>query len=241
MERAVAALESDAASKVTDELVSVSTAIETLKNFLNVIQMWIADTTKKLGSIRKMQTIKCVLVGSSVGKTSLIVSYKNKDFEAAEEWPIPFEKIEKTVVIDDEPYTLHLVDTGSQEAYDCYRPFSYIDADVFLVCYSVVLPYSVDYVMEKWLPEIRHFCPNKPFLLVGTQIDLRFDKKILKLSQTPKSIEEGVKLAKRLKAVKYVECSAKFKDTVKYVFDEAVRATVKPSEKPKSTRRFKLF
>ena len=29
--------------------------------------------------------------------------------------------------------------------------------------------------IEKWLPEIRHHCPNAPILLVGTQTDLRTD------------------------------------------------------------------
>ena len=47
---------------------------------------------------------------------------------------------------------------------------------------------------------------------MGTQIDLRDDvattEKLAKNKQKPISFEQGEKLAKELKAVKYVECSA---------------------------------
>lgn len=49
-------------------------------------------------------------------------------------------------------------------------------------------------------------------MLVGTQIDLRDDaatiEKLAKNKQKPITGEQGEKLAKELKAVKYVECSA---------------------------------
>jgi len=48
--------------------------------------------------------------------------------------------------------------------------------------------------------------------LVGTQVDLRDNaatmEKLAKNRQKPITIEMGEKLAKELKAVKYVECSA---------------------------------
>lgn len=64
----------------------------------------------------------------------------------------------------------------------------------------------------QWVPEITHHCPKTPFLLVGTQIDLRDDpstiEKLAKNKQKPITLETAEKLAKDLKAVKYVECSA---------------------------------
>ncbi|KAG9339746.1 hypothetical protein JZ751_023414 [Albula glossodonta] len=99
-----------------------------------------------------------------------------------------------------------------QEDYDRLRPLSYPQTDVFLVCFSVVSPSSFENVKEKWVPEITHHCPKTPFLLVGTQIDLRDDpstiEKLAKNKQKPITPETAEKLARDLKAVKYVECSA---------------------------------
>ena len=62
------------------------------------------------------------------------------------------------------------------------------------------------------MPEITHHCPKTPFLLVGTQIDLRDDpstiEKLAKNKQKPITPETAEKLARDLKDVKYVECSA---------------------------------
>lgn len=62
------------------------------------------------------------------------------------------------------------------------------------------------------MPEITHHCQKTPFLLVGTQIDLRDEnttlEKLAKNKQKPITFEQGEKLAKELKAVKFVECSA---------------------------------
>lgn len=65
---------------------------------------------------------------------------------------------------------------------------------------------------SQWVPEISHHCPRTPFLLVGTQMDLRDDsntvEKLAKNKQRPLIYDVGEKLAKELRAVKYVECSA---------------------------------
>jgi len=62
------------------------------------------------------------------------------------------------------------------------------------------------------VPEITHHCQRTPFLLVGTQVDLRDNsavvEKLAKNRQKPISLETGEKLAKELRAIKYVECSA---------------------------------
>uniref|UniRef100_A0A8C0YHP7 Cell division control protein 42 homolog n=2 Tax=Cyprinus carpio TaxID=7962 RepID=A0A8C0YHP7_CYPCA len=159
-----------------------------------------------------MQTIKCVVVGDgAVGKTCLLISYTTNKFPS-EYVPTVFDNYAVTVMIGGEPYTLGLFDTAGQEDYDRLRPLSYPQTDVFLVCFSVVSPSSFENVKEKWVPEISHHCPRTPFLLVGTQVDLRDDsntvEKLAKNKQRPISPESGEKLAKDLRAVKFVECSA---------------------------------
>ena len=124
-----------------------------------------------------------------------------------------------------------------QEDYDRLRPLSYPETNVFLVCFSVVSPSSYENAKEKWVPEIQSHCPKTPFLLVGTQMDLRDDAKTLeklaKNKQKPVSQEQGERLAKELKAVMFVECSALTQEGLKNVFDEAIMVALMPQEEKK--------
>ena len=49
------------------------------------------------------------------------------------------------------------------------RPLSYPDTDVILMCFSIDSPDSLEKIPEKWSPEVRHFCPNVPIILVGNK------------------------------------------------------------------------
>lgn len=150
-----------------------------------------------------MQTIKCVVVGDgAVGKTCLLISYTTNKFPQ-EYVPTVFDNYAVTVMIGNEPYTLGLFDTAGQEDYDRLRPLSYPQTDIFLVCFSVVVPSSFENVRDKWVPEIRHHCPKTPFLLVGTQVDLRDNAQTLaKLErnrQRPISVEQAERQARELR------------------------------------------
>uniref|UniRef100_A0A3Q4G4M5 Cell division cycle 42 n=1 Tax=Neolamprologus brichardi TaxID=32507 RepID=A0A3Q4G4M5_NEOBR len=157
-----------------------------------------------------MQTIKCVVVGDgAVGKTCLLISYTTNKFPSEYVPTVNYKLVH--AITRHHGGELEFIMLG-QEDYDRLRPLSYPQTDVFLVCFSVVSPSSFENVREKWVPEISHHCPRTPFLLVGTQVDLRDDsntlEKLAKNKQRALSCESGEKLARELKAVKYVECSA---------------------------------
>jgi len=174
--------------------------------------------------------MKLVVVGDgAVGKTCLLISYANNRFP--EEYvPTVFDNYVVNLTAGDDTIELGLWDTAGQEEYDRLRPLSYANANVFLICFSVVNPTSFENVTSKWYPEVQHFCPNIPIILVGTKFDLRSDEKtISKLKeggQQPISQEQGEDLAKKLKAVKFIECSAFTGHNLKLVFDEAVKAVL---------------
>ena len=44
----------------------------------------------------------------------------------------------------------------------------WLQTDVFLVCFSVIAPVSLKNAREKWIPEVKHHCPDAKFILVGT-------------------------------------------------------------------------
>ena len=106
------------------------------------------------------------------------------------------------------------------------------------MCFSVTSPASFENVREKWFPEVHHHCPGVPCLIVGTQTDLRDDPsvrdKLGKQKMSPVRKEDGERMAKELRAVKYVECSALTQYKLKDVFDEVCTATFDLIDRPKS-------
>ena len=62
---------------------------------------------------------------------------------------------------------------AGQEDYDRLRPLSYPQTDVFMICFAVNSPDSLQNIREKWSPEVTHYCPKTPVLLVGMKSDLR--------------------------------------------------------------------
>ena len=96
---------------------------------------------------------------------------------------------------------LALWDTAGQEDYDRLRPLSYPDTDVILMCFSIDSPDSLENIPEKWTPEVRHFCPNVPIILVGNKKDLRNDentkRELMKMKQViraPSQYKNGLSM-----------------------------------------------
>jgi Ras-related C3 botulinum toxin substrate 1 len=180
---------------------------------------------------------KLVVVGDgAVGKTCMLICYTQGVFP--EEYiPTVFDNYNTVVQVDNKQVNLGLWDTAGQEDYDRLRPLSYQNADVFLICFSVVNPSSFENVRGKWFPEICHHCPNVPFLLIGTKSDLREDRdtleKLQQKKQSPVTQEQALEMVKEIGAVKYLECSALRQETLKVVFEEAIRAVLREHEEVK--------
>jgi len=189
--------------------------------------------------------IKCVVVGDgTVGKTCMLISYTTDSFPG-EYVPTVFDNYSAPMVCDGVPVSLGLWDTAGQEDYDRLRPLSYPQTDVFLICFSVVSPSSFENVTSKWCPEIKHHCADAPILLVGTKIDLREDKEALQAlaenGASPIKREQGQKLSNKIRAVKYLECSALTQRGLKQVFDEAVRAVLRPQPVRRRQRKCEIL
>ncbi|CAJ1943925.1 unnamed protein product [Sphenostylis stenocarpa] len=129
-----------------------------------------------------------------------------------------------------------------QEDYNRLRPLSYRGADVFVLAFSLVSHASYENVLKKWVPELQHFAPSIPVVLVGTKLDLREDKHYLAdhPGLVPVTSEQGEELRKLVGATYYIECSSKTQQNVKSVFDAAIKVVIKPphkQEKKKKPRR----
>ena len=86
----------------------------------------------------------------------------------------------------------------------------------------------------QWYPEVLHFCPTTPLILVGLKSDLRSKKTCIDLLKTqgltPVTPEQGQAVAKRMNAM-YVECSSKELIGVHEVFELAVNVAVAVEER----------
>ncbi len=140
------------------------------------------------------------------------------------------------LMVDGKAVSLNLWDTAGQSDYDRLRPLSYPQTDCFLLMFSVVSPTSFKNIASQWAPELRHYCPEAPILLIGTKIDQRDDQVVGQILKSkglaPTTAQEGVQLAKEIGAVKYLECSALSQEGLKEVFDTAVRTGLNKKRGP---------
>ncbi|PRP77677.1 Rho GTPase [Planoprotostelium fungivorum] len=180
-----------------------------------------------------IQTVKIVVVGDgAVGKTCLLIVYTSNSFPS-EYVPTVFDNYSANVHVHGKTISLGLWDTAGQEDYDRLRPLSYPQTDIFLICFNVVSPASYANVKNKWWPEVRHHCPDGKIMLVGTKIDLREDEEaIAALKERHLKVltpQDGHNLAKEIRALCYMECSALKGTGLKGVFDEAIKIILFPA------------
>ncbi|KAF2143795.1 uncharacterized protein K452DRAFT_296773 [Aplosporella prunicola CBS 121167] len=183
---------------------------------------------------------KLVVVGDGgCGKTCLLISYSQGYFP---------EKYVPTVFENYITHTPHpptgkmvelaLWDTAGQEEYDRLRPLSYPETDLLFVCFAIDCPNSLENVMDKWYPEVLHFCPTTPIILLGLKSDLRHKKTCIDLLKTqgltPVTPDQGRSVADKMGAA-YMECSSKEMDGVDDIFDSAVIMAVGDEWKPATT------
>ena len=202
-------------------------------------------------------TLKCVVVGDgAVGKTSMLLCYTTNTFPT-DHMPTIFDNYSKNVTMHDgRVVNLGLWDTAGQDEYADFRPLSYAAADCFVVAFSLIDRKSFRNVEHKWLQELRSKAPKTPIVLVGTKLDLRQEGGRGDIGgyggsnkrgtgsfgrsssggysggddeSEPISEMEGQALARRIKAVSYVECSSLVQTNLSLVFDEVIEAHVNPA------------
>lgn len=120
--------------------------------------------------------------------------------------------------------SIHLL----QDEYRRLRELFTSGTDVFLVCFSVADPETLENVKRNWLTEIRILSPKASYILVGTKTDMRENTEVIsrlkEINKRPISSQDGVKFANANGAKSYVECSAMNKDGLKDVFEQCVMA-----------------
>ncbi|KAL6063068.1 GTP-binding protein RHO4 [Balamuthia mandrillaris] len=178
------------------------------------------------------RTIKLVLVGDGgIGKTSLCMRYVEKRFP---EDYVPTIYGELSGIRNTQPelmegLELSLFDTAAGRDYSRLRPLSYQGCDVFLLAFSMSDQCSLCSIDERWQPEVHRYAPGVPVVMVGLKYD-DFRGGCLDPKTSPRggpvTEEQAAAVAKRIKAVALVICSAYSGMNVDRVFDTCVSAAL---------------
>ncbi|KAI5964793.1 RHO3 [Candida pseudojiufengensis] len=205
------------------------------------------------GSKPKTIQRKIVILGDGAcGKTSLLNVFTRGYFPQVYE-PTVFENYVHDIFIDGQSVQLSLWDTAGQEEFDRLRSLSYSDTHCIMLCFSVDSIDSLENVQHKWVGEIADHCEGVKLVLVALKCDLRSDEDLENQelqqqqnnlynnnnpyssnSQSNKKLityDEGLAVAKRVGALRYLECSAKKNRGVNEAFSEAARCAL--NAKPK--------
>lgn len=143
------------------------------------------------------------------------------------------------IFVDNVHIELSLWDTAGQEEFDRLRSLSYDDTHCIMLCFSIDSKDSLENVESKWVGEIAENCQGVKLVLVALKCDLR--------QQNPDDEEgadgqpkekkdlidynQGLEVARRINALRYLECSAMRNRGVNEAFTEAARValSVKPN------------
>lgn len=195
------------------------------------------------GSSKKPIQRKIVILGDgAAGKTSLLNVFTRGYFPQVYE-PTVFENYVHDIFVDGKPIKLSLWDTAGQEEFDRLRSLSYSDTHTIMLCFAIDSKDSLENVQNKWVGEIADHCEGVKLVLVALKCDLRNDdgddededehlNGVGSGSGRSNLItyEEGLEMAKKIGALRYLECSAKKNRGVNEAFTEAARCalTAKP-------------
>jgi Rho family, other len=141
------------------------------------------------------------------------------------------------IFVDNVQIELSLWDTAGQEEFDRLRSLSYDDTHAIMLCFSVDSKDSLENVESKWTSEIAENCQGVKIVLVALKCDLREQDnedeegaEATNGAQQEKkpmiSYNQGLEVARRIGALRYLECSAMRNRGVNEAFTEAARVAL---------------
>ncbi|VDP79866.1 unnamed protein product [Echinostoma caproni] len=206
-----------------------------LQGDIHRLSEWAKEAALPINIAMSSNTINLVVIGDgAVGKTCLIESYINNPFPTMYV-PTVFEKYTGSLTVNGQNLSLKIWDTAGQSDHEHIRGLTYSGVDAVILCYSVVHETSYENIRCKWSEELLKHLPGIPVVLVGTKIDLR--ERIIPGFTRAITYDQGSRLAKRIDATAYVECSALCQINIKEVFDKAIKAVLEKRSESKSPKK----
>ncbi len=157
---------------------------------------------------------KLGLLGSSAcGKTSLINRYVHHSFEEDYITTLGVNIVVKEVDLEESNTHVKLIfwDIAGQEKYDLSRQMFFQGCVGALLVYDITRPSTLQSIESKWIPDLKKYGNEKaPYLLIGNKNDLDEMRAV--------STEEGQEFSDKVKALEFIETSAKSGTNVEMAF-----------------------
>jgi small GTP-binding protein len=121
--------------------------------------------------------LRLLVVGDeNAGKTSLVMVLNGKPFPTRYV-PLIFDEYTHTEHVGRVPHTLRVVDTVDNRGVlsfhgHCYA-IPYREPNAILLCFALDSRHQFENLNDRWIGEIRHYCPDVKIILVGLRSDLR--------------------------------------------------------------------
>ena len=179
---------------------------------------------------------KVVIIGDMFsGKSSLISAYCHDKF-STNYVPTLLNTLSTDAEVFGESIELVVVDVGGRDDYAKLRKCAYHKMDIIILCYAANSLDSLQRITDYWVPEIKQHCPKVPFILVATKKDIRDDALhesscIGGEKEDIVSTMRGRETAKTVGAQKFLECSARYRDNTRNVFEMAAKVALQKSRR----------
>lgn len=123
---------------------------------------------------RPPASVQLLVIGDcGTGKSALIETFVTEIFPE-HYYPNAYNTWSHRMELEGRQLNLSIWDPGSTLRPEL-RALSYYDKHVVLFCYDSSKEQSLVNVIEKWMPEVFHYLPDTPWLLVSCKNDLRAD------------------------------------------------------------------
>lgn len=166
---------------------------------------------------RKWALKLTVLGDAAVGKTSLIKKYITGAFDMDYQPTLGVDITLKDIVLEEINSEVRLIlwDIAGQSKYELTRQMFFQGCVGALLVYDATRTSTFENIASKWVNDFKQYGRSDGiFILIGNKIDMKDSIKI--------QYEDGLKLSKELKAIDFIETSAKYGKNVEKAFIKLV-------------------
>jgi len=166
---------------------------------------------------KKRVILKLALLGdAAVGKTSLINHYIEESFKEDYSPTLGVNIVMKKLDYENAEIQLAIWDIAGQDKYDLTRKLFFEGCYGSLLVYDISRVSTFESIKTKWFKDFEKFARSDGvYILIGNKVDLK--------EQIMVPTEKGKELAEKLKAIDFLETSAKFGDNVERAFKKLVQ------------------